>query len=416
MKRILPLVIFLLAYQMVDAQDDFFIYGKVKTTDGKTFEGPIRWGKEEVYWSDVFNASKERNENLRYLSADQRRDLDSRQFRNGDWEDRIARSFGWKWSDNEDGGHSYVHEFSCRFGEIKTLWPEHGNSAELEMRNGVKIEVDGEGYNDIGADIKVADSELGEIQLDWDRIEQIDFLNTPSKLPTRFGAPLYGTVEAFGERFTGFIQWDHDERLSIDKLDGDSEDGDVSIEFGKIKSIERVGSRSRVVLNSGRELLLDGSNDVSSGHRGVIVMSSEFASIDIPWREFDKVTFSTKPASDLPDYDSFKNQNELSGTVTAYDGKTYTGRIIYDLDEGHDHELLQGKEGEFIYAVPFRSISKIVTDGDYQCNVTLRSGKKLKLSDAQDVDERNQGLLVFEKAGGQPTYISWQDVREITFK
>jgi hypothetical protein len=416
MKRILPLAIFLLAYQILDAQDDCFIYGKVHTTDGKVFEGPIRWGKEEVYWTDVFNASKRRNENLRYLSADQRRDLDNRQLHNGDWEDRIARSFGWKWSDNEDGEPSYVHEFSCRFGEIKSLRPEHGKNVELEMRNGAKMEVDGDGYNDIGTDIKVADREIGEIQLDWDRIEQIEFIKTPSKLPTRFGSPLYGTVEAFGEKFTGYIQWDHDERLSIDKLDGDSDDGDVSIEFGKIKSIERVGSRSRVVLNSGRELILDGSNDVSSGHRGVIIMSNEFASIDVPWREFDKVTFSARPSSDLPDYDSFKAQNELTGTVTAYDGKTYSGRIIYDLDEGHDHELLQGKEGEFVYAVPFRSISKITTDGDYQCNITLRSGKKLKLGDAQDVDERNQGILVFEKGDNDPTYISWQDVREVAFK
>jgi hypothetical protein len=415
MKRILPVALLLLAYQMLDAQDQAFMYGKIRTVDGKVFEGPIRWGKEEVYWADVFNASKERNENLRYLTADQRHDLDNRQFRNDDWEDRLASSFGWKWSDDSYGNNKYVHQFSCQFGEIKTLRPE-GRGAELEMKSGVTVEVDGEGYNDVGADIRVADQEIGEVVLDWDRIEEIQFLKSPANLPTRFGTPMYGTVEAFGDKFTGYIQWDHDERLSIDKLDGDSEDGDVSIEFGKIKSIERVGGRSRVVLHSGRELMLGGSNDVGSGHRGVIVMSSEFASIDIPWREFDKVTFETKAPAILPNYEAFTTQSELTGSVTAYDGKVYSGRIVYDLDETYAHELLQGKEGEFEYAVPFRNISKIITNGEYQCTVALRSGKTVKLGDGQDVDERNQGILIFEKGKNDPAYIPWQDVREISLK
>src|SRR6187549_3154236 len=124
MKRILPVAVLLLAYQMLDAQDESFMYGKIRTVDGKVFEGPIRWGKEEVYWTDLFNASKERNENLRYLSADQRHNLDNRQFRNSDWEDRLAHSFGWNWSDDSHDNRSYVHQFSCQFGEIKTLRPE----------------------------------------------------------------------------------------------------------------------------------------------------------------------------------------------------------------------------------------------------------------------------------------------------
>lgn len=406
----------MLAYQMLDAQDESFLYGKVTTVEGKTFEGPLRWGKEEVYWVDLFNAAKERNENLRYLTSEQRRDLDNRQFRNGDWDERFMKSFGWNWDDDNDNRSNYVHQFSCQFGEIKSIRPMGRNDAELEMRSGAKIEVDGEGYNDLEADVRVVDAEIGEITIEWDRIDKVEFFKTPSRLPTRFGTPLYGTVEAFGEEFTGYIQWDHDERLSIDKLDGDSDDGDVAIEFGKIKSIERIGGRSRVTLHSGRELVLDGSNDVSSGHRGVIVMGSEFASIDIPWSEFDKVTFAEKATAKLPGFDTFSSQKDLTGTVTAYDGKTYTGRIVYDLDEAYDHELLQGKEGDFEYALPFRSISKITTNGDYQCTIALRSGKNIKLADGQDVDQRNQGILVFEKGKDEPTYVVWQDVREVSFK
>jgi hypothetical protein len=417
MKKYLPTLILLLAYQILDAQDASFMYGRVYTDNGKTYEGPIRWGKEEVYWTDVFNAAKERNENLRHLTAEQREELDNRQFRNGDWGDRFASSFGWNWNDNDrDHYNAYVHQFSCQFGEIKTIRPEGSRSAELEMRNGLKIDIDGEGYNDVGLDIKIMDTELGEVEVYWNSIDRVEFMETPAKLSVRFGAPLYGTVEAFGDKFTGFIQWDQDERLSVDKLDGDSDDGDMSIEFGKIKSIERVGSRSRVTLKSGREITLDGSNDVSSGHRGVVVMNSEFASINIPWREFDKVTFLDKPGSPLPTYSSFSAQKELSGTVTAYDGKVYKGRIVFDLDEAYDLELLQGKEGEFEYAMPFRNISSITTNGEYQCGVTLKSGKKIKLGDGQDVDERNQGILVFAGDNTDAAYILWQDVREIVFK
>ena len=47
------------------AQDTGFLYGKVTTIDNKEYTGAIRWGKEEVYWTDMFNASKEENENLR---------------------------------------------------------------------------------------------------------------------------------------------------------------------------------------------------------------------------------------------------------------------------------------------------------------------------------------------------------------
>jgi hypothetical protein len=415
MKRILPIAILLLAYQILDAQDESFMYGKITTVEGKSFEGPLRWGKEEVYWVDIFNGAKERNENLRYLTADQRHDLDNRH-RNNDWDNRFMKSFGWDWDDDNNDRSDYVHQFSCQFGEIKSIRPIGRNGAELEMRNGTRIEVDGEGYNDLEANVRVVDAEIGEITIDWDRIDKVEFLKTPSKLPTRFGTPLYGTVEAFGDEFTGYIQWDHDERLSIDKLDGDSDDGDVAIEFGKIKSIERVGGRSRVTLFSGRELVLDGSNDVGSGHRGVIVMSSDFASIDIPWSEFDKVTFTDKPATRLPGFEAFNSQKELGGTVTGYDGKTYTGKIVYDLDEAYDHELLQGKEGDYEYALPFRSISRITTNGEYQCTISLRSGKSIKLADGQDVDERNQGILVFETGKNEPTYVPWHDVREVAFK
>lgn len=397
------------------AQDESFIYGKVTTIDNKVYEGPIRWGKEEVYWVDLFNAGKERNENLRYLSSREREALDDRQNNWGEWNG----SYWKKWINYESDdryNNDYTHQFACQFGEIKSLMPSGRKYVDIEMQNGDKYTLKGEGYNDVGTEIRIMDPEMGEMDMSWSRISKIEFMKTPKSLKEKFGKPLYGTVEAFGEKFTGYIQWDHDERLSTDKLDGDAEDGNVSIEMGKIQSIERKGSRSFVVLKSGRELRMDGSNDVSSGHRGVIIMNKELVAVDVPWNEFDKVTFSEPPAGALPGYEYFSKQHTLTGTVITRDGQTLNGKIVFDLDEEYDYELLQGKRGDYEYVVPFRNVGKLTPFSEYRCELELKNGQKLTLDDAQDVNDRNQGVLVFASAKADPTYVPWEDVKSIAFK
>lgn len=398
-----------------NAQDEGFIYGKVYTIDDKVYEGPIRWGKEEVYWTDIFNAGKERNQNLRYLSSRDRDKLDDRQntwdnWNNGNW----YRWFG-SWGDKRnDYDNDYEHQFACQFGEIKTIIPSGRKYVDLEMQNGDKVSLKGEGYNDVGEEIRIMDPEMGDLDMDWGRIRKIEFMKTPKTLSNRFGKPLYGKVEAFGETFTGYIQWDHDERLSTDKLDGDADDGNISLEFSKIVSIERRGGRSIVKLKSGRELTMDGSNDVDNGNRGVIIMNKDMIAVDVPWREFDKVTFS-EPAGSLASYDQFATQKPLSGSVVTKDGKSLTGKIVFDLDEESTYELLQGKQGDFEVITPFRDIKRVEPISDYRCRIELKSGKNITLEDAQDVNERNQGVLVFANAKSDPVYVLWEDVKSIDF-
>lgn len=396
------------------SQDDGFIYGKVYTGDGHVYEGPIRWGREEVYWIDLFNSSKERNEHLRFLSDRDRQKIDERNAEQYSWDDSFSRWIGGTW--RLENRHFYLHQFSCQFGEIKSIRPTGREYAELEMRDGRKVEVRGEGYNDIGLDIRISDKELGEVEVRWSRIDRVEFTDAPSTIDLKFGQPLYGTVEAYDDKFTGYIQWDHDERISTDKLDGESEDGNVSIEFGKIRSIERKGGRSLVILKSGRELWLDGSNDVSSGHRGVIVMNRDFPGIDVPWSEFQKVIFEDKKPDPVAIYKDFSHQKELSGKVTSLQGKSYTGRIVYDLDESCDYELLQGRNGEIEFITAFRSVKRISTKGTHSCMVEMRNGKKITLDEGQDVNEKNQGVLIFESGKSDPEYLAWNEIGEIEFK
>ena len=106
---------------------------------------------------------------------------------------------------------------------------------------------------------------------------------------------------------------------------------------------------SIIELKSGRKLELDDSNDVDSGNRGIIVTIDGVGRVDIPWKEFDKVEFSNPPSKGVS-YDSFKKQKELTGTVTVANGDKHSGRIVYDLDEAYDLELLNGEieKSEFV--------------------------------------------------------------------
>jgi hypothetical protein len=399
------------------AQDEGFIYGKVTTTDGVVYEGPIRWGKEEVYWVDLFNAGKEENKNLRYLSSKERDELEERNYSWSNWsENGITRWFGWHDSDGNNRDNDFAHQFVCQFGELKSITPDGRRYVDIEMRNGDRYTLKGEGYNDVGLAIRILDPEMGEVDMSWSRIRTIEFLKTPKKLAATFGKPLYGTVEAYGETFTGYIQWDHDERVSTDKLDGDSEDGKLAIEFEKIASIERVGGRSLVQLKSGRKITLDGSNDVDNGNRGIIIMNSEIVAIDVPWKEFNKVTFRENTTSGLVTYDNFSNQRALSGTLVTNDGKSLTGKIVFDLDEAYTYEVLQGEYDNLKFITAFKNIKVIEPQSSSRSMIQLVSGKKIMLEDAQDVDERNQGVLVFAGGNTDPIYVEWENVKVIRFE
>ncbi len=156
---------------------------------------------------------------------------------------------------------------------------------------------------------------------------------------------------------------------------------------------------------------MGGSNDVAKGHRGVIVMNREFPAFDIPWTEFDKITFSDNADGGLLSFSDFNNPKELSARVKTRDGSTMAGRLVFDLDEAFDFELLQGKEGEFEYTIPFRNIRKITAKSAHRSIIELTSGKTVTLDDAQDIGDRNQGLLIFKESNS--VYIPWSEVESI---
>lgn len=413
LKLVLLAVTTILSVSLV-AQDSGFIYGKITTEDGDTYEGPLRWGKEEVYWTDMFNAQKEENRNLDYLSRRELESLEDRQ-RNysGNYSNGVIKIMNVAWSIG-DNDYDFIHEFSCEFGNIKSLRMYGRSDVELELRNGKTLELKGSGYNDVGAKIRVLDQDLGLVSISWDRIEEIEFLSTPSKLEEKFGEPLYGTVESDLGTFTGYVQWDHDERVDTDVLDGDTRDGDVSIAFKKIASIEREGfSRSIVELKSGRVLELRGSNDVNDDNKGIIVTVEGFGRVDMEWEDFDKVTFMDPPSSG-PNFSTFSSPEKIRGSVQVDNGDVHEGEIIYDLDEEYTLEVLNGKDDDAEFVVPFRNIQSIAPRSSDRATITLTNGKNVVLEDSQDVSEKNQGILV--KTASDRIYIPWDRIEKIILK
>lgn len=411
-----PLFLIIISYPKVSAADgdEGFLYGKITMDNGNTYQGAIRWGDEEAFWDDMFNSTKDENVFEQYLSDRDVESLEDEIYSRRDRRrNRRNRPLGFlRIFLGDDWEGVDTHQFKCRFGDVKKMELRGRESVVLTFKNGEEMRIEG-GSNDIGASIRIFDEEVDEVKLKWRRIDTIEFIPTPERLKKKFGSPLFGEVETRRGRFEGFIQWDHDECLSTDVLDGDSEDGDMEIQFDNIRSIEKYRRGSLVTLKSGREFYLTGSNDVNSENRGVIVKDPRFGKVLIGWREFENITFRDRVNDSGPAFDDFIVPKMLSGVVKTEDGKTHSGRIIYDLDEAYDLEILDGKDGKIEYLIPFRKISKIIPYRRYGSTVTLKSGEELELEDSRDIDEDNDGIIVWDS--DKEEYIPWREVEEIVF-
>lgn len=377
-----------------------FLYGRITTRDGNTYEGRLRWDDEEAFWGDYFNSSKEDNP---WVELAPRRERERRR--------RSIEVFGVEiGSIHERNGSSGGRQFVARFGDIARIEPLGGDDLRVTLKNGTTFELEG-GSNDVGADIRVWDGSLGVVEVAWRRIRAIEFLPTPAlgAVPQR----LYGTVKTRAGEFTGFVQWDQEECLGPDELDGETRDGDMSIPMGNIRTIERRSSRSsRVVLRDGREVVLSDTNDVDDSNRGIYVEDPRFGRVLISWDAFERVDFSDGGSG--PAYSDYPPGRPIAGTVTTAAGEKLSGRIVWDLDESETTEMLDGESRDIDYSIPFSLVASVVPRGD-SSRVVLRSGVELVLEGSVDVGEDNAGLLVFVSGRERPSYVRWSDVERVDF-
>ena len=225
------------------------LYGTLETRDGQRFTGYVTWDMDEIFTTDIL--------------------------------------------DGEEGDRDYEIPFS----RIRAIERYSSSAARVTLVDGGERVL--RGTNDVdddNRDIMVADPTLGEVRVEWDELERVDFREPPARVELGFdgGQRLRGTVYARGgESHTGMIRWDNDEEYSWEILDGELRDGvELDIEFGAIASIERVGYEvSRVTLRDGRSFELSGSNDVDETNKGVYVERSDGTMVLVPWDRFVRAEF-----------------------------------------------------------------------------------------------------------------------------
>jgi hypothetical protein len=372
-----------------------FLYGTVETRSGQEYTGVIRWGKEESFWDDHFNSVKENLPYRKYLPNGETR------------RQKTLGVFGKDIHVNWEGDYA-ARQFVVRFGDIVAIEPGGSERVNVHLKGGIIERVNG-GSNDIGNEITIYDETLGETSVPWDRIEKVRFRSTPSDVDVP-GRRLFGDVETEVGEFSGFIQWDSDECLSTDKLDGHSEDGKMSIPFGKIRSIAREGAHSLVRLSDGRELTLSGSNDVDKSIRGILVEDPRYGRVKIGWRAFVEARFRESRDTGRP-YSDYRPSEPIHGTVHSTSGKVHSGRIVIDLDEDHTWEFLNGSRADIDYLIPIGSVLSIEPRGRGSL-VVLRGGSELNLNEGKDVSDESDGVLIWTRETLK-TYLPWDDVERI---
>ncbi|MEW5995156.1 MAG: hypothetical protein AB1744_12280 [Candidatus Zixiibacteriota bacterium] len=226
------------------------LYGTLTTRRGDEFTGFICWDVDELFTSDIL--------------------------------------------DGEEGSRKR----KIKFGKIMSIERYSSSGATVTLPNGEEMLLRGTNdVNDNNSGIVVCDPNLGQVTVQWDDFDRLDFTAAPAQIRyDQFdgGRRLSGTVYTDdGESYSGTIRWDDDEEHTWEILDGEHRDIEFDIEFGLINSIEKRSYRSSVVtLWDGRTFRLGGSNDVDEDNKGVFVMLPDGEEVEIEWDDFDRVEFN----------------------------------------------------------------------------------------------------------------------------
>lgn len=379
-----------------------FLYGRVATLGGASYEGRLRWGgDEEAFWSDAFNGARDENPWVALVPPERRPK-----------ERRRIEAFGITFATLEREVE-VDRLFMARFGDIARVEPR-GGDVRVTLKSGTVVDLDRFSASDFDDGVRVWDGSRGVVDLDSTLIRSVELLPTPrlASAPRR----LHGTVRTRRGDFTGFVQWDRQLCTGDDELRGVSGGGEMGLPFDAIRAIAR---RSRdgslVTLLDGREVLLSGGA-AGRDNRGVYVDDRRYGRVLVSWDAFERLDLT--PGGSGPAYGDFPPGRPITGTVTARDGRALAGRLVYDLDESETTETLDAPSGGVNYMLPFGLVSSIEPPGPdgpgaRLARVTLHDGEVLELEGEGDLGEGNAGLLVFVDGRPGPEYLPWSDVRQI---
>jgi hypothetical protein len=227
------------------------LYGTLTTRRGQTFAGFVCWDVDELFTSDILDGE------------DRRRDKE------------------------------------IEFGEIASIERYSSSAATVMLRKGDEVVLRGtQDVNDGNRGIIISDPGFGQVRVDWDEFDRLDFAEAPQAVKYDDfdgGRPLHGTVYCEdGEEYTGTIRWDNDEEYTWEILDGSYRGLEYDLEFGLIKEIRKKSHGAVVTVWDGREFRLRDSNDIDDDNKGIYIMSEDGDQIVVDWDDFERIEFSKR--------------------------------------------------------------------------------------------------------------------------
>jgi hypothetical protein len=381
-----------------------FLYGRITTIDGGTHEGRLRWGRDqEAFWGDYFNGAKDENPWAVHAPPAQRP------------EERRIEIFGFTIG-GSDRQNNFGRPFMARLGDIARI-EAHVRVVQVTLKSGTTFQLDRFEAGDIDDGMRVWDGTRGVVDLDARRIRTIEFLPTGPLVaaPDR----LHGTVRTRQGDFSGFLQWDRQDCVGLDTLDGRTAGGEVSLRYDSIRSIARHSRDSALVtLLDGRQMVLSGSREVDHRNRGIYVDDQRYGRVLISWDALERLDFSAGGSG--PAYGDFPPGRVLAGSVTTRAGRRLAGQLVYDFDESETTETLDAAVPGVDFTIPFSLIRSVVPQGreaggTRRATVILHDGEELQLERTGDLGEGNAGLLIFVDRHERPAFVPWSEVERVDF-
>ena len=386
-----------------------FLYGRITVDGGATYEGRLRWGRDqEAFWGDYFNGFKDENPWAVHVPPEQLRNEPDPIEILGVVVARRERPI--------ELGRSFM----ARFGDISRI-ELVGADVRVTLKSGTRFDLDWNAFNDFDDGVRVWDGLQGVVDLapamartlpgtGGGRIRTIDLLPGAGRgaIPPR----LHGTVRTPQGAFSGFVQWNRNEGLGTDHLDGRTADGPLSLRFDTIRSIARHARGSSLVTRlDGGTVVLTGTAEAGRDNLGIYVDDPRYGRVLVSWRAFEHLDFS--PGSAGPVYSDFPPGQPLTGVVTTRVGRRFAGRLVFDLDESETTETLDAPSKGVDYTIPFGMIASIALPDADRASVTLHGGEELQLERTGDLGDGNAGVLIVVVGSPHTEYVAWADVERI---
>jgi hypothetical protein len=413
------------------------IWGLVETMGGQSFEGFVRWDRNEGSWADLLNGTKDLGDETYLVWNDSEGKAEV-------VPDRIIEIGGVRISFPDGPGDNVTSaESGVRFGHIERMVEWEGVGAELFLRSGEIARLQGDA-TDLGPglrDILVEVPGEDPVRIGWEDFKVVTFRQPPPDVRPS-GRRLHGTVEDdSGHRYTGYLAWGTNQILNTDSIVGEESGGRRrEISFAQVETVQPSGRGATVTLVDGETLELSGTEDVSRANDGIQISDLGLGQVEVEWEELRSVRFH-EPLAPV-ERSSFDGGHPLRGTVVTAAGRELAGEIRWDADETYSWEMLDGVRDGVVFDVEFGMITHIErfaavdieTEGVEAgigfrveagridgVRVTLRDGRVLELDGSNDVNEENKGLFVRpateEGSGesGEPEWIMvrWEDFREL---